>query len=220
MKTKLALLAATFIVLGGCYHTTNKSPTMQKPTPRDVPIAASAPFSEKGSWLRDDKKMPEDFSITYAYGGGAYLGAGEYTIALKAKGEGQLSWGDRTESFPVKKEALEGVFRAMVEKNVFDVTPWAVVRWKEFLGSVFGVGGSQASLKVQADRTIIEFPSLPPTVRKNNINLDRALRTKGIPKELNRAALESMVKEAEDLSGIFSAIGALVPDGVLAKMGQ
>lgn len=219
MKTKLALLVASLIILGGCYHATNKSPAMQKPQPQGQAPAGRV-FPEKGSTVRDTTKMPDDFSIIYRYGGGVYVGAGEYTIALKESGVGLLSWGDRTESFTVSDEALEKVFDAMVQKNIFDATPWAVVRWQEFLGPVFGMGGSQASLKVQADRTMTEFPPLPSMVRKNNIDLDRVLRTKGIPSELNRAALEDMVTEAEDLSEIFTLIAALVPDDVRAKMGQ
>ena len=219
MKTKIALLAVALVVLGGCFHKTYPSSSMQKPTLQG-PASAVRTFPEKGSTVRDTTKMPDDFFITYAYGGGAYLGSSEYTILLKAGDKGQLLWDDRTETFPVSNEALESIFRAMVQKNVFDVTPWAVVRWQEFLGSLFGVGGSRVSLKVQADRTITEFPALPAAVRKNTIDLDRMLRTKGIPSELNRAALEDMVAEAENLSGIFASIGALVPDDVRAKMEQ
>lgn len=192
--------------------------------PRPDDFALERVWPKSGSLLLDDKKMSPDFSIRYGYRGGSYLGSKNYVISLKAGRNGEISSGEKTASFPVTKEKLEEIFLMLVQQKFFDSEPPMVVRLRQQLPSLFGIGGAHVTLQAQADRNICELPPLPLKVRESNIDYGHILRiehtrVEGLPTDVTMEKLEQAVAEAKALTAVFDAIRALVPESAFEEVG-
>ncbi len=224
LRIKITLKVTTvFIILyviagAGCVSTkVQPEPMAFEARPDD--FAAKRVWPRSGSVLLDDKKMSPDFGITYQYQGGSFLGSKNYVIVLKAIRNSQISSGEKTASFTVDKEKLEKIFLMLVQQKFFDVEPMMVVRLRQQLPSLFGVGGAQVTFRAQADRTIGELPPLPFKVRESNIDYARILRIDGLPADVTKEKLEQAVAEAKGLTEVFEAILAPTPESAFKEVG-
>lgn len=210
--SKCILLLSSLVLLGAaCTLNSNLQSSMVKPSlPDDIPMAYRN-LPKSGSLLLDDTKMSPTFKVRYDYSGGSYQEASGYTVSLQARREGQISSGEKTASFPVDNAKLEELFRLIVAQKVFNAEPMALVRVRDVISSLFGVGGSTASVEAQADRMVAPLPTIPSTIRESDIDIDRIMRMKGLPQNITPELLQQAVEEAKGLTKVFEAIEAMVP---------
>lgn len=176
------------------------------------PARAEAKLPKSGSYLKDESKMPADFSINYSYTKGAFPEALGYTVFIKADGKGYINSDGMEKPIALDPKEVERVFLMMVDKKIFTIGPKNLNLIEDFSGPLFGIGGPRAKLRVQANRIITEFPSIPPKINREKIDTERVLKIKGRPETITQEVLGGAVEEAENLSSIFEAIKALVPN--------
>ena len=214
---KIFFFAVAFILAGAGCAAINPSSMVKPPLPDDIP-AAYRNLPTSGSLLLDDTKMSPTFRVKYEYSGGSYQDAQAYAVSLQAGREGQISSGEKTATFPVDNAMLEEIFHLVVSAQVFDAEPMALVRVRDIISSLFGVGGSQVSLQAQADRIVAPMPAIPFKIRDSNIDISRVMRLKGLPKHITPELLNQAVAEAKDLTKVFEAIEVLVPEEAKEKV--
>lgn len=208
---KIFFFAIALILAGAGCAAINSSSMVKPPLPDDIGTAYRN-LPKSGSLLLDDTTMSPTFKVRYDYSGGSYPDSKTYTISLQAKQEGQISSGEKTATFPVDNAKLEELFRLIVSAKVFNAEPMALVRVRDVMSSLFGVGGSTASVEAQADRIVAPLPSIPFKIRDSNIDIGRVMRMKGLPQNITPELLQQAVEEAKGLIKVFEAIEALVPD--------
>lgn len=155
--------------------------------------------------------MPADFSINYSSARGTYPDAPVYEIFIKADGKGYLRSDGKEKPLVLDPKEVEKIFLMMADKKMFTIGPKNLNLVEDFSGPLFGIGGPRVKLRLRANRIITEFPSIPPKIDREKIDIERVLKIKGRPETITQEVLDGAVEEAENFSSIFEAIKALAP---------